>query len=114
MGIANVQPRVASAPQFVIIADNRPQGLNFLSSTDLDTSTQAPLIHDKSFDTDLQGNNTIADNWPVSPVVSPAVASVDSLQDIEVQVEFDLVAQHRIHDDSIFWDLVVQTNDNWS
>lgn len=54
------------------------------------------MIHDKSFDTDLQGNNTIADNWPVSPVVSPAVALVDSLQEIEVQVEFDLIAEHRM------------------
>lgn len=54
------------------------------------------MIHDKSFDTDMQGNNSIADNWPVSPVVSPAVALVDSLQEIEVQVEFDLIAEHRM------------------
>lgn len=43
MSNADVQPRVTLASQYVIVADNRPQGPIFIPSYYLDTTTQVSV-----------------------------------------------------------------------
>lgn len=89
---ANVQPQVAHVPQYVVAADNRPQGTIFIPSYNLNTIAHVPVANGQSTSSVLQPNSVVVDdNLPLSHVV-PLVSALDTrVQVYEVHIESDLV-----------------------